>query len=127
MAASATKTSREIGALTGVAVLGALVAARLSSDITAQMRGLGLSKALQQYVITEVESGATPPAGSKAYAAYGELGAKVISAAYRAFESGLHVSLSVGAALVLLAGIFSFVLLRRRGVAGREDPARPPA
>jgi EmrB/QacA subfamily drug resistance transporter len=127
MAASATNTSREIGALTGVAVLGALVAARLSSDITAQMRGLGLSKALQQYVISEVEAGSTPPAGSKAYAAYGELGAKVISAAYRAFESGLHVSLSVGAALVLAAGIFSFALLRRRGAAPRRASASPPA
>jgi EmrB/QacA subfamily drug resistance transporter len=127
MAASATNTSREIGALTGVAVLGALVAARLSADITAQMQGLGLSKSLQHYVISEVEIGATPPAGSKAYAAYGELGTKVISAAYHAFESGLHVSLSVGAALVLLAGIFSFVLLKRRGPNGRTDSASPPA
>ncbi len=127
MAASATNTSREIGALAGVAVLGALVAARLSADITAQMQGLGLSKALQHYVISEVEIGATPPAGSKAYAAYGELGSKVIGAAYHAFESGLHVSLSLGAALILLAGIFSFVVLRRRGADGRGASASPPA
>ncbi len=127
MAASATNTSREIGALTGVAVLGALVAARLSADITAQMKGLGLSKALQQYVISEVEAGATPAAGSKAYAAYGKVGAEVISAAYRAFESGLHISLTLGAALVLAAGIFSFVLVRRRGTAGSRASASPPA
>jgi MFS family permease len=126
MAASATNTSREIGAVTGVAVLGALVAARLSSDIAARMQALGISKGLQQYVIAEVESGATPPAGSKAYAAYGQLGAKVISAAYHAFESGLHASLYLGAALVLAAGIFSFALLGRRRTATRAAPATPP-
>ncbi|MGH3302616.1 MAG: hypothetical protein ACRDOK_13205, partial [Streptosporangiaceae bacterium] len=126
MAASATNTSREIGAVAGVAVLGALVAARLSSDITRQMQALGIGKGLQQYVITQVESGATPPSGSKAYAAYGSLGAKVISAAYHAFESGLHESLYLGAALVLAAGIFSFALLGRRKTASPAAPATPP-
>jgi EmrB/QacA subfamily drug resistance transporter len=127
MAASATNTSREIGAVTGVAVLGALVAAKLSSDITARMQALHLGKSLQQFVITEVESGATPPAGSKAYAAYGSLGTKVISAAYHAFESGLHVSLYLGAALVLAAGIFSFALLGRRRTATEATTVGPSA
>ena len=41
MAASTTNTSREVGAVTGVAVLGALVSARLSSDIVARLQALG--------------------------------------------------------------------------------------
>ncbi|HYK66857.1 MAG TPA: MFS transporter [Streptosporangiaceae bacterium] len=127
MAASATNTSREIGAVTGVAVLGALVAARLSSDIAARMQQLGISKGLQQYVIKAVESGSTPPTGSKAYVAYGKEGQQVINAAYSAFQSGLHVSLYLGAALVLAAGIFSFVLFSQRRSAEPTEPARSPA
>ena len=127
MAASATNTSREIGAVTGVAVLGALVAARLSSDITARMQALGISKALQKYVISAVESGSTPPTGSKAYIAYGKEGQQVINAAYSAFQSGLHASLYLGAALVLASGIFSFVLFSRSRSAERAAPADSPA
>ena len=127
MAASATNTSREIGAVTGVAVLGALVAARLSSDITARMQALGISKGLQQFVIKAVESGSTPPTGSKAYVAYGKTGQEVINAAYSAFQSGLHASLYLGAALVLAAGIFSFALFVRRSPAEPTASAAPPA
>ena len=127
MAASATNTSREIGAVAGVAVLGALVAARLSSDITARMQALGISKSLQQYVIKAVESGSTPPTGSKAYVAYGKTGQEVINAAYSAFQSGLHASLYLGAALVLASGIFSFVLFSRRRSPEPAAPAQTPA
>lgn len=118
MAASATNTSREIGAVTGVAVLGALVAAKLQADLTASMSALHLSKAIQDYVISEVESGATP-SNANSYAGYGIEAKEVINAAYRAFESGLHGALYLGAGLVLLAGIFSFVAL---GQPGRRAP-----
>src|SRR5215469_6784233 len=127
MAASATNTSREIGAVTGVAVLGALVAARLSSDIAARMQSLGISKGLQQYVISAVESGRTPPSGSQAAAAYGKTGQEVVNAAYSAFQSGLHVSLYLGAALVLASGIFSFALIWRRRSAEPATAAVPSA
>jgi len=122
MAASATNTSREIGAVTGVAVLGALVAARLSSEISEKMQALGISKPLQQYVISAVESGRTPPSGSNAAAAYGKTGEAVVNAAYSAFQSGLHASLYLGAALVLASGIFSFVLIWR-GRSAEPEPA----
>jgi hypothetical protein len=42
MAASAANTSREIGALTGVAVLGSLVISRLHSSLTEQLNYLGI-------------------------------------------------------------------------------------
>jgi MFS family permease len=117
MAASATNTSREIGAVTGVAVLGALVAARLQSDLSSSLQHLGLSKGLQQYVISGVESGLAPSGGNTSGvgpAGQGSLVTKVIDAAYSAFQSGLHAALILSAILVLVAGIFSFVLLGRR-------------
>ncbi len=117
MAASATNTSREIGAVTGVAVLGALVASRLQSDLTSSLQHLGLSRALQQYVIQGVESGAEPSGGKTGGvgpAGQGGLVQKVVDAAYAAFQSGLHAALLLSAILVLVAGVFSFVLLGRR-------------
>jgi EmrB/QacA subfamily drug resistance transporter len=126
MAASATNTSREIGAVTGVAVLGALVASRLEAELTTSLQHLGLSKALQQYVIQGVESGAEPSAGNTSGvgpANQGALVQRVIHAAYDAFQSGLHAALLVSAILVLLAGVFSFVLLGRRA---RDDSGVGP-
>ena len=127
MAASATNTSREIGAVTGVAVLGALVASRLQSDLTSSLQHLGLSKALQQYVISGVESGLEPSGGNTSGvgpASQGSLVQKVVHAAYDAFQSGLHAALLLSAILVLVAGLFSFVLLGRRA---RDESGVAPA
>jgi EmrB/QacA subfamily drug resistance transporter len=115
MAASATNTSREIGAVTGVAVLGALVNSKLHSDIIASMAHLHLPAALQNVVINGVETGtAGGPDASKEAAAFGQVGTEVLSAAYNAFQAGLHAALYLSAGLVLVAGIFSFVVLGPR-------------
>jgi EmrB/QacA subfamily drug resistance transporter len=117
MAASTTNTSREIGAVTGVAVLGALVSARLSAEIASRLQALTLPKSIQQLVINGVETGYTPSNGHTA----GGVGAgqlaiyrEVIQAIYSAFESGLHAALYLGAVLVLVAGVFSFFWLGRK-------------
>jgi EmrB/QacA subfamily drug resistance transporter len=115
MAASATNTSREIGAVTGVAILGALVNAKLHDDIVASMAKLHLPIALQNVVINGVETGTAGGAGaSKEAAAFGQVGTEVLNAAFNAFQAGLHAALYLSALLVLLAGIFSFVVLGRR-------------
>ncbi len=124
MAASATNTSREIGAVTGVAVLGALVSAKLTADITARLQALGLPRSISQIVINGVETGLVPSsgktkgAGGAAGAGQGKLVQEVIQAAYSAFQSGLHAALYLSAILVLAAGLFSFYWL------GRDRPAR---
>lgn len=121
MAASTTNTSREIGAVTGVAVLGALVSAKLSADIIARLQVLGLPKSIQQIVINGVETGLVPSSGKTHAAGPGEgkLVQEVIQAAYSAFASGLHAALYLSAILVLAAGVFSFFWL------GRKSPAEP--
>jgi EmrB/QacA subfamily drug resistance transporter len=129
MAASTTNTSREVGAVTGVAVLGALVSARLSADIAARMQALGLPRSLQQIVINGVETGAVPSsghtsgAGGAAGAGQGKLVQEVIQAAYSAFQSGLHAALYLAAVLVLAAGVFSFYWLSRRRPGDAAEPA----
>jgi EmrB/QacA subfamily drug resistance transporter len=120
MAASATNTSREIGAVIGVAVLGALVNAQLRSSLTGRLKHLGIPANFQSIVIHAVETGGVPSsgntkgAGGAAGAGQGTLVQEVIHAAYSAFYAGLHAALLLSAFLVLAAGIFSFVLLGRR-------------
>ncbi len=131
MAASATNTSREIGAVTGVAILGALVTARLSSEIASKLQALGLPKSIQQVVINGVENGAEPSNGGTAAgpAGQGKLIREVIQASYSAFQSGLHAALYLSAVLVLVAGIVTFALLSRGSgaesdiAAGQAGPA----
>jgi EmrB/QacA subfamily drug resistance transporter len=113
MAASATNTSREIGAVTGVAVLGALVNAELQATLTSKLNRLGIPPNFQAIVIHAIETGAVPPAGTSVGAPPGEgsLVRQVIQAAYTAFQAGLHVALYVSAGLVLGAGILAAVTL----------------
>jgi MFS family permease len=123
MAASAVNTSREIGAVTGVAILGALVNAQLRASLTSRLRHLGIPVNFQSIVIHAVETGAVPSsgntkgAGGAEAAGQGTLVQEVIHAAYSAFYAGLHAALVLSAFLVLAGGLFTFVLLRRRSQA----------
>jgi MFS family permease len=120
MAASATNTSREIGAVTGVAILGALVNAQLRSSLTGRLKHLGIPANFQSIVIHAIETGGVPPsgntkgAGGAAGAGQGPLVQEVIRAAYSAFYAGLHAALYLSAFLVLAAGVFTFLVLRPR-------------
>jgi EmrB/QacA subfamily drug resistance transporter len=120
MAASATNTSREIGAVTGVAVLGALVNGQLNHSIASRLHALGLPGAIQSIVIKGVETGQVPASNSSGIGPAGQaaLVQKVIDAAYTAFHDGLRDALFASAALVLAAGLLAVVTLR----AGPAEP-----
>jgi len=129
MAASATNTSREIGAVTGVAVLGALVNSQLHASLTGRLQHLGIPANFQAIVIHAVETGGVPANGNSpgsagaAGAGQGKLVQEVIHAAYNAFYTGLHAALLLAAILVLAAGVFTFVLLSRSKAAAGEQAA----
>jgi len=57
MAASATNTSRELGAVAGVAVLGSMVNGQLISSLVRQLNLIGIPKSFQDTVITAVTTG----------------------------------------------------------------------
>jgi len=109
MAASATNTARQLGAVFGVAVLGALVNAHLTSDLGDRLRALGIPPTFQSIVISAVETGTIPSGGHAPVSAngYGAIVQKVISAAYGAFHAGLETALLASAALMLAAGVLS--------------------
>ena len=121
MAASAANTSREIGAVLGVAVLGALVNSQLHADLTSRLRQLGIPANFQAIVINAIETGTVPPnsqaasAGGAAGQGQAKLVQDVIHAAYAAFYSGLQAALFVSAGLVLAAGLFTLIMLKKPG------------
>jgi EmrB/QacA subfamily drug resistance transporter len=120
MAASAANTSREIGAVTGVAILGALVYAQLNADLTARLTELGVPAPFQAIVITAIETGGVPsngtPVNNPAAAGQGDIVTKVVDAAYNAFQTGLHAALYLSAALMTLAAVLAAVTLGRKRV-----------
>ena len=129
MAASAANTSREIGAVTGVAVLGALVSSQLHTDLVSRMTALGVPKLDQSIVISAIETGFVPANNAKNSAGAGfnsKEVQEVIDAAYSAFQSGLHAALYLSAALVLVAGVFSFIWLGQRRQRGAVRTAAIP-
>ncbi|MBV9204662.1 MAG: MFS transporter [Actinobacteria bacterium] len=113
MAASATNTSREIGAVTGVAILGSLVYSQLHASLVAQMNHLGVPAAFQGLVINAIETGSIPQ-NTSAYAGFGKLVQEVIGAAYTSFHDGLRAALYLSAGLVLAAGLLALITLRSR-------------
>lgn len=116
MAASATNTSRELGAVFGVAVLGALVNGHLSNDLALRLHHLGIPSAFQAIVIGAVETGGVSGQDPSAERAYGPIVAKVIHAAYGAFHSGLSEALVASGVAILVAALVALATLGTRRV-----------
>ena len=100
MAASATNTSRQIGAVVGVVALGALVNSHLTGDLAGRLKDLGITGSVQSLILNAVETGggggidiAHPPALFK----------PIVDAATAAFRTGVHQALLASAVLILVA------------------------
>jgi len=120
MAASATTTSRVLGSVVGVAVLGSVVNSHLTVHLTQRLTELGVPPSFQGLVITAVEEGQVPKGSGAASAeqTYGPIVARVIDAAYGAFRSGLNVSLIVAGCVILGSAVVAWLTL-----SGSRDPA----
>lgn len=108
IAASTINTSRELGAVTGVAILGSIVNGQLTVHLTQRLIQIGIPKSFRQEIITAVITGTV---NSKAAAESGKSSAavqkiinRVVSAAYGAFTHGLNLALSTSGLLLLVSG-----------------------
>jgi EmrB/QacA subfamily drug resistance transporter len=117
MAASTVNTSRQLGGVFAVAVLGAIVDAQLTGNLLARLRQLGIPPNFQAIVIEAVTHGTVPSSASSVHnpAAVGHeaLVAKVIQAAVDAFGAGLHLSLLVAGAMLFSAAALSLLAVHR--------------
>ena len=118
MAASATNTSREMGAVFGVAVLGAIVNAQLTGDLAARLKSIGVPPNFQSLVIHAVQTGGTGGGAASSAehsqnAAVARIATKVIDAAYDAFGTGLHEALVLSGGLILVGAVVAAVTVHR--------------
>jgi EmrB/QacA subfamily drug resistance transporter len=131
MAASATNTSREIGAVGGVVVLGALVNAELKSGLITKMTQLHLPASLQGLIVQVLETGGGAGlalggsggghggGGGGGRGSGGGLIGQLLRAGYSAFATALHIALYLSAGLLVGAALLAFVTLR--GSRTRKD------
>ena len=120
MAASVTNTSREMGAVFGVAVLGSIVNSKLTGQLAARLKAIGIPPNFQSLVIHAVTGGgagggaAVSGAEHSKNAAIAKIATKVVNAAYEAFGSGLHVALDISGVLLLIGAVVSVTLVHGR-------------
>jgi EmrB/QacA subfamily drug resistance transporter len=122
MAASTVNTSRELGGVFGVAVLGAVVNAQLTSGLTEKLVKLGIPASFRQIVIQFVTTGGNLTSAENSPAARGheKLVAKVLVAAEGSAGHGVHLSLRIAGAIVLAAAVVAAFAARRRVVRVEE-------
>jgi len=115
MAASATNTSRELGAVAGVAVLGSMVNGQLISSLILQLDLLGIPKSFQNTVIAAVTTGTfnSQARQFRGTPAITKIVHEVIQAAYVAFGHGLDAALSAAGAMMLACAIVALFTMRR--------------
>ena len=112
MAASAINTARELGAVTGVAVLGSIVNGQLTVNLTRRLAEIGVPPSFRAEIITDVVTGtaaskaATESRGSSA--AVRHIINEVVRAAYGAFTHGLNLALTVSGFLLLFSGAIAY-------------------
>jgi len=116
MAASTVNTSRELGGVFGVAVLGAVVNAQLTSGLSEKLVKLGIPKVFRQIVIQFVTTGGniTSAENSPAVKGHGKIVARVLVAAEDSAGHGVHLALQIAAGIVLAAAIVAAFAARHR-------------
>jgi EmrB/QacA subfamily drug resistance transporter len=114
MAASTVNSFREVGGVCGVAVLGAIVNARLSTQLVSQLKSLNLPANFQSFIIYAITHGGNTPKGVSVspaiIASHAKLVNQVTSAADHAFGSGLTVALNLAGIMLVATGAACIML-----------------
>jgi EmrB/QacA subfamily drug resistance transporter len=115
MAASTVNTSRELGGVFGVAVLGAVVNSQLTGGLTHRLIELRIPDVYRSFVIQFVTTGGSlnTVSVSKFPKSQQSTITKVIAAAEQYAGHGVHLSLQIAGGVVLLAALVALVAARR--------------
>ena len=105
-----TNTSREVGGVLGIALLGTILTTKLKSSLGPALTGIGLSAQRQASITANAGHGQLEVAGLTSQQA-----AAVASAYGDAFMSGFHLALMFAGAVLVLAA-----LVANRFIPGRE-------
>jgi predicted MFS family arabinose efflux permease len=107
VASAATNTSREIGGVFGIALLGAIVTSAFKRGFTARLLQTGLTKAQATAIVAK--AGASAAAGN---AQVGTDGTALTQAVQSSFVHAIHVGLFVAIGFLILASVVSALFVR---------------
>jgi hypothetical protein len=115
MAASAVNTSRELGAVAGVTILGAIVNAQLTSNLLSRLAHIpGLPASVRNEVVVAITTGQTGSAKSLSHnPGLTKIINEVIGAAESSFSQGLDTVLILAGSLMAASAVLSAVLIAR--------------
>jgi MFS family permease len=123
MAASISNTSRQLGAVVAIAVLGAIVNSALSSGLQKRLTDIGIPAPLRAYVGNLVRQGGVPDTSSinNYPPVLRPLVQRILDTAYAAFGDGLHTCFTVAAILLVAGAVVSAVAVRHGVVKADEN------
>jgi MFS family permease len=112
VASAATNTSREVGGVFGIALLGAVVTAAFRRSLLARLIAAGLPKAAAAMVVAK--AGAAAAAGNAHAAPPGDprLGRLLDQAVPGAFVHAIHIGMLVAVGFMILASAVSVTFVR---------------
>jgi EmrB/QacA subfamily drug resistance transporter len=115
MAAGTVNTSRELGGVFGVAVLGSVVNAQITGGLTRRLIELHIPVQFRSIVIQFVTTGGSPSTIHVSNYPKSERGtiATVLAAAEQYAGHGVHLALQIAAGIVLVAGLVALFAARR--------------
>jgi MFS family permease len=112
MAASTTNTSRELGAVAGVAILVSVVNGQLTVNLAAKLIAIGIPPSYRSEVISAVTTSGlgsqTKGSAGKGSASIQQIIDKVVSAAYGAFGHGVDLALTASFSLLALSAVVAW-------------------
>jgi EmrB/QacA subfamily drug resistance transporter len=127
MASGVNNTARQVGIATGIAGLGALLAARLATEVQAGLIGSGAPPAVAARAGELAADG--DPGAATTIAGLGEAGRNVYE---DAFVAALHTTFLVGIGIIALGLVVVLALIRNRpavdvpdGIPAPDDLAQP--
>lgn len=112
-----TNTSREVGGVFGIALLGTLLTTKLRGALVPRLAELGLPAAAQQSIAAAASHGA-PPAVLQAKG--GVLGPQIAHAVRESFLTGFHLAAIIAASMLLAAAFVAWKFIPA-GAPQRED------
>jgi predicted MFS family arabinose efflux permease len=126
MASATLNTTRQVGGVFGIAVIGAIVTTSYTAKFTAAINALHLSPAVTAAVLQMAQQRGTPdPSQLAAAEAAGVPVRDILRALRETFTSGIHRGLWYAAAVVLVGAVVGAIMIR--GTAPHHEVARNAA
>jgi EmrB/QacA subfamily drug resistance transporter len=120
MASATLNTTRQVGGVFGIAVLGSIVTGRFVSELRAYLNGLQLDPAVTQKIVD-----AARQAGLASKSSSQSLPAPIHNAIRYSFTAGMHHALWYAGIVVLAGAVAAAIMIR--GTAPHEQMARQAA